>query len=92
MVKPRLVAPSFSEKFHFIIMATYLFVKLDKGWLKKLLNILLGFIHVVWVLDVTQALVHGALLWQEVSFDLPGQSMQRHNYVLSIADLLELDV
>ena len=85
-------APSHLDEFHFMGWHTYLFVKLHEGWLKEFLDVLLLFAHVVWILNVTQAFVHNTLLWQEVSFDLSGQSMEWHHYVLGIADLLELDM
>jgi hypothetical protein len=43
-----------------MVLNTYLFVKLDKGWLKQLVDF---FSAVVWVLSVTQGLALISLVW-----------------------------
>jgi len=70
-------------------MITYLFVKLNKGWLEEgsvVIN------HVVWVLGVTQTFAHFIFWLQEVSFNLSRKSMKWNNDVSGISNLLELDV
>jgi hypothetical protein len=72
-----------------LILITYLFVKLDKGWLEEFIDLLAS---VVGVLSVTQTFALKRLVCQEVLFKLSWESMKWHNHVLSVSDLLELDV
>ena len=67
------------------IAFTYLFVKLDEGGLKELIQLRP---LVIWVLHVAQALAHVGLVWQENLLHLPREGVQRNFYVLGVSDLL----
>ena len=68
---------------------TYLFVKLNEGWLEE--SSVIGS-SMVWVLGVTQTFTHLVLWLQEVSLNLSRKSVERNNDVSGISNLLQLDV
>ena len=70
-------------------LSTYLFIKLDECWLKKLLNLCGG---MVGVLSVTQTLTSFSLLWHVVLLKLLWKSVERHDNVSGVSDLLKFDM
>ena len=68
---------------------TYLFVKLNEGWLEKG-SVILG--CVVWVLGVTQTFAHFIFWLQEISLDLSWEGVEWNNDVSGISNLFQLDV
>jgi hypothetical protein len=70
-------------------MATYLLVKLYEGWFEKFIDVRT---IVVWILCVRQTLAHICLFMQEILFNLSWKCMQWNDQVLSVSDLLKLDV
>ena len=72
-----------------LIINTYLFVELNKGWLEEFIDL---FTSVVRILSVTQTFALKSLVWQEVLIKLSWKSMKGHDHILSVSNLLELDV
>ena len=68
---------------------TYLFVKLNEGWLEE--SSVIGS-SMVWVLGVTQTFAHLIFWLQEVSLDLSRKSVEGNNDVSGVSDLFQLDV
>ena len=64
---------------------TYLFVKLNEGWLKQLANIS---VLMVGILHVTQTLAQVSLIGQEDLLDLAWQGVQWHLNILGVSDFL----
>lgn len=70
-------------------LGTYLFVELDESGLVLLLTVTAD---VAGVLHMGHRLGHVGLLGHEVLLHLPGKRVQGDGDILSVSDLLELDV
>ena len=67
------------------MLCTYLFVKLDEGWLEQLSN---AGILMVGVLHVTQTLAQFIFISQEDLLNLAWEGVQWHFNILGVSDFL----